>query len=1092
MKRDFSRRRFIKGIGGAAAAASLSDVLRAVAADPVQQSGTRPSAIVFLDEGFPEVDGCSVDRKMLQAALEPFDVSYLSEPQLIDQLRAERCDLLITPYGSAFPKRAWPAILKYLRDGGNLLNLGGVPFSVPVKRAGPQWQTEDQQTAYHKKLGITQSFPVKETARTVPRFAKVIEERIRNTVRPDFQFVISTRRVYELYFRFTSSSLIPDESGSDGPREAVLSPLLLSVTQEERPITRPTLTSEIPERWPINAPIIQIDRLQGEFAGGRWVLANFSGRVSAATIRFLAEQAVQGAYDFRVRSDFAGYRAGETPQFAIDVHRPRGDLQNLIYDPCEVQVRDSAGKAVATMRVSLNSEGAHATGTATLKEVTNLPPGLYFIDAAQPTGGKVRGALHYTNGFWMCEQKLLTGGKALTTDKNFFYRNGEVFPVTGTTYMASDVHRQFLFEPNPFVWDQDFRAMKAAGVNLVRTGIWTGWKKFMPEAGKMNEAALRALDAFLQTAHRYDIPVIFTLFAFLPETWGGKNAYLDPESLRAQTRFVSAFAQRYGDVDDLIWDLINEPSFCSPKHLWSCRPNYDEHEKAAWQQWLKQRYAAASDEERLTRLQELWKTTSDATLDLPRMEDFESPNILEDRRPLKTLDYRLFAQDMFARWVRTMTAAIRSNGNQKQLITVGQDEGGLGDSPNPHFFADTVDFTCMHNWWANDDLVWDSVMARTPAKASLIEETGIMFYEKMDGSAWRTEEEARNLLERKLAISFAAQGAGFVEWIWNSNCYMNSDNEAAIGFYRADQTAKPELDSFLQTTAFIQKHRNVLRGREDEPVIMLIPHSQMFSARSFVTEATRKCVRAMFYHCRVPVRTVSEYKHTESKARANVIIVPAPCLLSENCWQTLSANAVRGATIIISGVLDADEYGMSHASRYQNIFGRAAETRSVSESEPILIGDREYLVRYEGEKIQRIEKAVAKTQPPVQVIVQERGAGRFVWSPLPLEAGNSMDAIVAFYRFGLTHAGLAPSFTVSPDDPSLLVLPTIFEKHVLYTLVSETDRDLSVNLGQRRTGPRLSVTVPAGRTAFVLQDRETGKLIDATTEPAKPSVNARP
>ena len=78
--------------------------------------------------------------------------------------------------------------------------------------------------------------------------------------------------------------------------------------------------------------------------------------------------------------------------------------------------------------------------------------------------------------------------------------------------MASDVHRQFLFEPNPFVWDEDFRAMKAAGVNLVRTGIWTGWKKFMPEVGKLDEAALRALDAFLLTARQYDIPVIWIIF----------------------------------------------------------------------------------------------------------------------------------------------------------------------------------------------------------------------------------------------------------------------------------------------------------------------------------------------------------------------------------------------------------------------------------------------------------------------------------------------------------------------------------------------------------------------------------------------------
>jgi len=44
----------------------------------------------------------------------------------------------------------------------------------------------------------------------------------------------------------------------------------------------------------------------------------------------------------------------------------------------------------------------------------------------------------------------------------------------------------------------------------------------MPQPGKVDEAVLRAFDAFLLTAHQYDIPVIFTFFAFLPETWGGE------------------------------------------------------------------------------------------------------------------------------------------------------------------------------------------------------------------------------------------------------------------------------------------------------------------------------------------------------------------------------------------------------------------------------------------------------------------------------------------------------------------------------------------------------------------------------------------
>ena len=1061
------------------AATSFPDLLFATASESHQGRATRTTAIVFWETDFPQIDGCLITREILDEALTGFDVSYVSEQQLIEQLRVDSFDLLVTPYGSAFPKRTWPAVLSYLRAGGNLLNLGGVPFGVPVIRRGSRWQPEERQTSYHKKLGITQSFPVEAASIAAYRVASQIGEdnlRKKSSDNQNLANEFKAEKIYELYVRFTSSSSIADEAGSDGPREAVLYPLVFGLDHEQRPVA---------------APIIQIDRLQGEFAGGRWLFANFSGRVSAAAIGRLAEQAALGAFEFRVRTEFACYRLGELPSFSVDIHRSRGNVEKILRDDCRLEVRDGAKQMVAQLAVGLKPEAAHATGVGKLTEGTKLAPGFYLVEARLSVNDSFPHELSYTTGFWVYDHQLLTRGRPLTVDRNFFYRDGEVYPITGTTYMASDVHRQFLFEANVFVWDQDFRAMKAAGVNLVRTGIWTGWKKFMPAAGKVNEAALRALDAFLLTAHSYDIPVIFTFFAFLPETWGGKNAYLDSQAVQAQARFVSTFAQRYREVDDLIWDLINEPSFCSPKHLWSCRPNYDDYEKAAWQQWLSARYPAASDEERVTRLQELWRTTGESGVDLPRLEDFEGVNIFDDRRPLKTLDYRLFAQDMFVRWVRAMTAAIRESGNKKQLITVGQDEAGNADSPSPHFFAEAVDFTCMHNWWANDDLVWDSVMAKSPAKASLIEETGVMFYEKMDGSAWRTEQEARNLLERKLAISFAAEGSGFVEWVWNANCYMNSDNEAAIGFHRADRTAKPELESFLKVAQFLSGHRDALHGREDEEVLMLIPHSLMFSPRNFATEATRKCVRAMFYHCRLPLRAVSEYALAETGSTAKLIIVPAPRVLTEKCWKALVAQAARGATIVISGVLDADEHWLSTESRSAGIFGFAADTDTISESESILIATTNHLVRYEGEKIQRLEKAMIKANGPSRVLVKSVGAGRFVWSPLPLEASNSMDPLVAFYRFALAQTHVVPAFAVTPDTPSLLVLPSIFAKHALYTFVSESDREQSLTLLHRATRTRLSVTVPAGRAAFLLLDRATGRLIDSTAPRARPLIKGQ-
>ena len=969
---------------------------------------------VFREHGFPRIQ--AADFRLETVGL-PF--TFLSEQELIARLNARDFDLFINPCGSAFPKRGWRAILEYLRAGGNWLNLGGVPLSRPVVRAGAGWRAEPYQASYHKRLGITHYFPVE--AAKVSKYESEFRELADSFV---------AREIYELYIRLSSTSNEPDEAGSDGPHEGAVESLVFGLNRDGRRIA---------------APVVQVDRWQAEFAGGRWVFANFDGPLTANAVRVLAERASQGAVRFRVRSEFACYRSGETPKLEVELSGRKGDVSTEVRSPSGQFVRGPVSEA-----------------------------GLYHIKAAIDD-------LTYESGFWVYDEELLKRGKPLTVDSHFFYRDNKVFPITGTTYMASDVHRRFLFEPNPLVWDRDFRAMKEAGVNMVRTGIWTGWKKYMPTVGKVNAGVLRAFDAFLLTAHKYDIPIIFTFFAFLPETWGGTNAYLDPRAVQAQQQFISAFAERCGHVDDVIWDFINEPSFCSPKHLWNCRPNYDEHETAAWKTWLKDRYPAASDEERVAQLQQRWRTTSDDVLELPKLQDFDSVHLIDDRQPLKTLDYRLFAQDMFIRWTRQMTTAVRSNGNPKQLITIGQDEAGLGDSPNMQFFAPHTDFTSLHNWWNNDDIVWDSVLAKAPAKASLVEETGVMFYESADGDEpWRSEQEVANLLERKMAISFAADGAGFVEWIWNTNPYMNSTNEVGIGFHRVDGSAKQELEPFLAIAKFMREHGHLLRERQPESVVMVIPHSQMFSPRGFAQEATRRCVRAMYYHCGVPMQAVSEYTLADYAGEAKLIVVPAPRVLRSQCWDALMERTRRGATVAVSGVIDGD-----------------SERLPVQQTESFAVGGKEYLVRFEGEKIQRVEKGAisADTRPrapassssrpesKMNILVKNVGAGKLIRCGLPLELADSMEAVVAFYRFAMVQARIAPIFTASllnsatARKSAVLVLPSVFRDVVLYTFVSELDRDTAIQLTDSATRKRFAVTVPAGRTAKLLIARRTGESI---------------
>ncbi len=1026
---NLPRRRFLKTIGGAAVATALPQIILGA------QSQNRSVAVLW-EPDFRAVQGCDIPRETLQSALKDFKVDFLGERDLIAQLDATRFDLLITPYGSAFPKRIWNALLKYLRAGGNWLNIGGVPLSRPIVRDGSRWLVEPAQNTFHKRLGITHSFPVNTSTYKAA------------------QSGYKTDQIFELYVRLSSTSNEPDEAGSDGPHEGVVEPLASIVNGDGRSVA---------------APAIQIDRLLGEFAGGRWVFANFKGEIEAKTITFLAERAARGATRFEVKSDFASYKPGETPTLSIQLRRPKGNFAKLT--DCLVEVRDSADNVVSRLNFPLTIENEKATASVKLPDATNLAPGFYKIQARTDLNSYVH---THTNGFWIYDEALLARGKPLTVDKHFFYREGRVFPVTGTTYMASDKHRRYLFEPNPLVWDNDFRAMNAAGVNMIRTGIWTGWKKYMPEPGKVDEAVLRAFDAFLLTAHKYDIPVIFTFFAFLPETWGGENAYLDPRSVKAQQQFISAFTERCRRVDDVLWDFINEPSFCSPKYLWNCRPNYDTHEQAAWKQWLKDRYPAANDEERLSRLQEFWRS-SDESLDLPKLQDFESVNLIDDRLPLKTLDYRLFAQDMFIRWVRQVTLAIRSNGNTKQLITVGQDEGGLADSPNIQFFAKEIDFGSLHNWWNNDDLLWDSVLGKAPSKLNLMEETGVMFYEKADGGApWRSEQDVSNLLERKMALSFAADGAGFIEWIWNTNPYMNSTNEVGIGFHRVDGSAKPELEPFLRIAKFMAQHGALLKDRVSEPVAMVIPHSQMFSPRSFAQEATRRAVRAMYYHCGVPVQAVSEYTLTEYAGQARLIVVPSPRVLTQKCWETLVAEATRGATVAISGPFYEDEHWLPVREFAQTYI----TVGPVGQSESINIGGRQHQVRYESEKMQRLEKVVFARDVP---LIHNVGSGAVIWSHLPLELGDSMTALAEFYRQALSQARVTPVFSAAPQTPAILILPSVFRDVVLYTFVSESNNTTRTVVTHLESRSQFTVLVPAQRTAMVLIDRITGKVL-ATDE----------
>jgi hypothetical protein len=88
--------------------------------------------------------------------------------------------------------------------------------------------------------------------------------------------------------------------------------------------------------------------------------------------------------------------------------------------------------------------------------------------------------------------------------------------------------------------------------------------------------------------------------------WEGVNPYLDPASVEAQKRYISAIVSRYAKSTNVSWDLINEPSVCNPRKVFSGpKPNGDIYEIIEWRSWLKEKYKD------IKKLQEKWNCSGE-------------------------------------------------------------------------------------------------------------------------------------------------------------------------------------------------------------------------------------------------------------------------------------------------------------------------------------------------------------------------------------------------------------------------------------------------------------------------------------------------
>lgn len=1009
----------------------------------------RPTVALFWAEGFPTADAPVLTRAALDEALAPFRVEVLAGSEEVkSKLKNLDHDVLVLPYGSAFPLGGWTTIRGFLERGGGLVVLGGAPFHQPV-RFEPAAPPETQGSAAASRPSVPAGTWVLGTRQ--PTFARDLLIGPAEPIRVDAEDRMTplvpaadpwTRpsTVWALTTRLSTKKDFEKEDGSAGPRDALLRPLVHVLDKDGTPKA---------------CPLLAIDRLRGSDAGARWVLAPSDAPLTSAEIRRAVAWALDGAFELDARPVHACIEVGEVARVRVVVRTPWIRNGERPPDRALVTLLEPGGRTVgeAARRVDLTGPPEQRFGEIALSGLEKR--GLYTALVEVPETSQP--VARVMTGFWVRDDALLMTGAPLTVSRDWLRRGGAVFPVVGTTYMASDVHRKFLFEPNPALWDRDFAAMRAHGVNFVRTGLWTGWQRAMLDPGAVDEGVLRALDAFILTAARNGIVVCFNFFAFLPPGFGAANPYLDPRALEGQKAFLAAVARRYRGSPWVHYDLINEPSYAPPELLWQNRPIGDDHEKRAFTEWVRARHG--SDQ---VKIRDAWRDPQGDLWTMPKGEEFQFSMTREHRRPRKAADFHRFTNDAVAGWAADLRRALRQAGGDV-LVTLGQDEGGTWLRPTPQVFGEHLDYTSVHTWWNNDDLLWDGVLTKVEGKPNVVQETGLMRLEDADGFPWRTPEEAARLLERKFALAFAARGCGAIQWAWNVNPVMPVENESVIGILRPDGTAKPEIAILRDFAAFFAEAAPYLDDYEPEPVALVLPHSRLYMGRPQGFDGTKTIVRVLAESFGVVPRAISEMHLTDaSLADAKLVIVPSAEALEPAAGRALLAASRRGTRILVIGPLTGDPYGRPIPELTE--LGVHTGTRALALHEPTnwAPDPDSRFVTFDGG---RSEWLRAADGPPLTEL--DHGPWH---EPLPLEFAREPGALRRLLGAALTAAGVEARPGAEPL--TLAVLPT--RTHALVVAVNESSSEAArpIAVGAFRGELR----VPAGGTRALLIELATGAV----------------
>jgi hypothetical protein len=363
------------------------------------------SMLVFSEPGFPAADSAPPTAEQLRRLLP--QAKLVRAARLPTLLAKPSTRLLVLPYGSAFPEQSWPEIHRFLRRGGNLLVVGGRPFTRAAVPNESGWHLRPYSVRFARPLMIDQYQQTPGSDGLAFLTNPDVPVQL-----PPFDWVSA----YGLVIRLSAVALY-ERGGSAGSLDARLDALAWGAKDGIK----------------LAAPVVQIDHLKNGFDGGRWIFVNaelppgFWTSPAAGMIASLATRALDGSESFVARPSLPLYTAGEQVQIEVAWRkRPRTKGRRSVkvaIFPKAQPSRQTVLRASLPLRKPLGLKAPSQTG-------------LYLVEAELLEGETVRAT--YRSGFWMRDQAFLRSGPRLSVGRDYFEVDGQPLAVVGTTHMSSD------------------------------------------------------------------------------------------------------------------------------------------------------------------------------------------------------------------------------------------------------------------------------------------------------------------------------------------------------------------------------------------------------------------------------------------------------------------------------------------------------------------------------------------------------------------------------------------------------------------------------------------------------------------------------